>query len=401
MNLLLIITSSISAYKALDLIRDLVKKGNISIKAIVTKNALNFITKASLVGIGCDDVYSDELFTHNKQMSHIYLARWADKILVVPCSASFIGKMANGISDDLASTTLLANGLKSTTLVAPAMNVEMWQHVSTQRNISQLVSDGVLVIPPQKGILACGESGYGKLASIDTIIRSLVVPSSTCVLSDKIALITLGATEEALDPVRYISNHSSGKQGIAIIQSLLNHGIKKIIAITARVSEELPIDNRIEYFHVESAVSMYQICKDKYLEANIIICCAAVSDWYLPNPAKTKTKKNKCENQLTITLSKTPDILQYLCQNNKNNALMVGFAVETDADTAKFYEKKLQKGCDILCVNMISENFSPFKNDNNNLMVIDNNNQKVYLTESSKQDIANSLIKMVIDNYNV
>ena len=353
-RILLIVGGGIAAYKSLELIRLLAKDG-IASRVILTKAGAEFVTPLSLGSLSGDKVYQ-ELFslTDEAEMGHIELSRSADLVVVCPATADLMAKAANGLANDLASTTLLATD--KPVLMVPAMNVRMWEHAATRRNVAQLQADGVTVMAPDVGPMACGEFGPGRLPEPERILkeirRMLAGPAGFGPLAGFRAVITAGPTREPLDPVRFISNHSSGKQGYAIAEALARLGAD-VRLITGPT--QLPIPDGVTAVRVETAVEMHEAAK-KNLPADIFVGVAAVADWRpaLRAPGKLKLK-GSAEEKVALQLVENPDILKSIGTRKKDRPrLVIGFAAET-SDVEKHAKGKLtRKGCDWVIANDVS-----------------------------------------------
>ena len=364
-RILLIVAGGIAAYKALDLIRRL-REREAAVRCILTAGGARFVTALSVAALSEDKVYG-ELFslTDEAEMGHIRLSREADLVVVAPATADILAKMAGGIADDLATTALLATD--KPVLVAPAMNLRMWAHPATRRNVAQLAADGILFAGPGAGDLACGETGDGRMAEpleiVDAIAAALAGSNQ---LDGRRALVTSGPTHEAVDPVRYIANRSSGKQGHAIAAALARLGAETTL-ITGPTA--LPDPPGITVTHVESAVEMQAAC-EAALPADIAVCAAAVADWRPESAAKRKIKKNGGAEP-DIKLKPNPDILAALAAGgNRRPALVVGFAAETGSVIARATTKRREKGCDWIVANDVSPATGTFGGDDNSVHVI-------------------------------
>ena len=350
-SVLIIVTGSIAAYKALDVIRRL-RQRNVKVTAILTKGGAEFVTPLSLAALTGAPVYSD-LFSlkDESEMGHIRLSREHDLVAVIPASADIIAKMAAGSAHDLATTTLLATD--KSVIIAPAMNSRMWEHKATQRNIAQLRQDNIEIIEPDDGDLACGEIGSGRLASVDTVTERIL----HALLGDQplkgiSAIVTSGPTYEPVDPVRFIGNRSSGKQGNAIAKALKAAGAK-VALITGPTA--LPLPEHIQTTRVETAEEMLTACKAS-LPADIAICCAAVSDWRVNAPFQEKLKKRANASPPSLDLVPNPDILHTLSTlKNNRPKLVIGFAAETESVLNNAREKLKAKSCDWIIANDVSE----------------------------------------------
>ena len=365
-HVLLIIGGGIAAYKSLFLIRDLAKRG-ISSQVIITKGGSQFVTPLSAGGLTGKPVLTDlweldETADQNEAaMGHIELSRSADLIVVAPATANLMARAAHGIADDLATTTLLATDTR--VLYAPAMNVRMWEAASTQRNVQTLMDDGAFMIGPDAGDMACGEFGEGRMAEPDAIadrVEALLMGDTSLdglrapkPLAGRTALVTAGPTREPLDPVRYLSNHSSGKQGYAIAQALADLGAE-VTLISGPTA--LPAPHGVTRQNIETAQEMLSAC-EAALPADIFVSVAAVADW---RPTKTSAQKSKKKSKkpksgpAPLALTENPDILKTLAAHKQRPELVIGFAAETH-DVEKFArEKRLRKGCDWIVANDVS-----------------------------------------------
>ena len=365
-RILLIIAGGIAAYKSLELIRRLRDRGA-TVRAILTHAGAQFVTPLSVSSLTGDKVYQD-LFslTDEAEMGHIQLSRDADLLVVAPATADLIAKMAHGRADDLASTALLATD--KPVLIAPAMNVRMWQHHATQRNIQQLTADGVTLVGPNDGDMACGEFGPGRMAEPAEIIAAIEAhfASSAGILAGVKALVTAGPTHEPIDPVRYIANRSSGKQGYAIAAALGALG-----AETTLVSgpTALGAPNRVKLVRVETAHEMLAAC-EQALPVDVAVCAAAVADWRVDHAANQKIKKSAA-GLPALKLIENPDILQALSTRKAARpGLVVGFAAETENVVAHAQAKRVKKGCDWIVANDVSPSTGVMGGDLNTIHLI-------------------------------
>ncbi len=395
-RILLIVGGGIAAYKSLELIRLLAKDG-IASRVILTKAGAEFVTPLSLGSLSGDRVYQ-ELFslTDQAEMGHIELSRSADLVVVAPATADLIAKAANGLANDLASTTLLATD--KPVLMAPAMNVRMWEHAATKRNVAQLVADGVHVMTPDVGPMACGEFGPGRLPEPEQIaaaIRKLLAsPSGIGPLSGFRAVVTAGPTREPLDPVRFISNHSSGKQGYAIADALARLGAD-VRLVTGPT--QLPIPDGVTGVKIETAVEMQDAVKAN-LPADIFVSVAAVADWRPATRAQTKLKlKGAAAEQVALQLVENPDILKSIGLKKKDRPrLVVGFAAETN-DVEKNAKAKLaKKGCDWVVANDVSGDVMG-GSDNEILLVTKSGAER--WPRMSKAEVAMKLADRIAQNF--
>ena len=366
-RVLLIIGGGIAAYKSLDLIRRLGDQG-IRTRGVLTAAGAEFITPLSVASLTGETCYQD-LFslTDEAEMGHIRLSREADLLLVAPATADLMAKMANGLANDLASTLLLATD--KPVMIAPAMNHQMWRHPATQRNLARLRADGVRVVGPAAGDLACGETGPGRMAEVADIVdavRDFFAAHAGRPLAGKRALVTAGPTHEAIDPVRYIANRSSGRQGYAIAQALAELGAETILVSGPTTLATPPGVERID---VESADEMWAAV-EAALPVDLAVCVAAVADW---RPAERRDRKLKKEGSTApaIALVETPDILARLAAREKDRpALVIGFAAETDHLAEHAAEKRLRKGCDWILANDVSAEGGAMGGEENAVLLV-------------------------------
>lgn len=355
----------IAAYKCLELIRRLADAG-IATRCILTEAGSKFVTPLSLAALSGDTVYQD-LFslTDENAMGHIELSRSADLVVVAPATADLLAKMAHGLAGDLASTALLATD--KPILVAPAMNVRMWEHPATQANLATLAARGVRVVGPGQGAMACGEYGFGRMAEPAEILSAVQALLGDGPLKGVRALVTSGPTREAVDPVRYLSNHSSGKQGHAIASALARLGAR-VTLVSGPV--ELADPPGVTVKRVQSADQMMAACA-RALPAEVAVCCAAVADWKIAKPARQKLKKEAGQAPPALALTANPDILASLSSGKKRPRLMIGFAAETENVIANAKTKRARKKCDWIVANDVSEATGTFGGDDNTVHVID------------------------------
>ncbi len=351
-NILIIISGSISAYKALEVIRGLKKNGH-NVRAILTKGGAEFVTPLSVAALCEHQVYSD-LFSlkDEAEMGHIRLSREADAIAVIPASANMIADMAAGRADSLAAAVLLATDAQKTPILfAPAMNPNMWSHPATQRNLAQCIADGVQMIEPDSGMMACGEMGQGRLPEPEALIQQIERCFQEKKLEGKHIVITAGGTKEAIDPVRYIGNHSSGKQAVAIADACIAAGAQ-VTFVYGAISVPLPYG--AQCIHAASADDMLQ-ATEAALPADVAICAAAVADWKAQNKGDQKLKKTHDQDVLTLSFEKTADILKHIAQHpSKRPDLVIGFAAETETVIEHATAKRERKSCDWILANDVS-----------------------------------------------
>ncbi len=350
-RILLIVGGGIAAYKSLELVRRL-KEWGASVRAVLTKAGAEFVTPLSLATLTGEPVFT-HLFDlkDETEIGHIQLSRQADLVVVAPATADLLAKMAAGLADDLASTLLLATDKR--VLVAPAMNVRMWEHAATKRNVAWLRDDGVLFVGPDEGDMACGEYGPGRMAEPAAILDAIAAALRPAdrLLAGRHVLITAGPTHEKIDPVRYIANRSSGKQGIALARAAADAGAR--VTMVLGPSAE-PVPSGISVSRVETAAEMLDVVRSA-LPADIAICAAAVADWRAALPRDLKWKKPGQETA-TLDLTRNPDILKSLVDSGPlRPRLVIGFAAETDSVVENAVAKRKAKGADWIVANDVSE----------------------------------------------
>jgi phosphopantothenoylcysteine decarboxylase/phosphopantothenate--cysteine ligase len=393
-RILLIISGGIAAYKSLDLIRRL-RERNAAVRCVLTRAGAEFVTPLSVSALSEETVYGD-LFslTDENEMGHIRLSREADLIVIAPATANILAKMAQGIADDLATTVLLATD--KTVIATPAMNVRMWEHAATRANIEALIARGVLFAGPVDGAMACGEFGAGRMLDPMDIVAAIEdYFAAGAPLSGKRALVTSGPTLEAIDPVRYIANRSSGKQGHAIAAALARSGAATTL-VTGPTSQIDPPG--VSVVHIESARDMLKACRNA-LPADVAICAAAVSDWRPETSQDNKIKKNG-GGAPELKLVENPDILASLSKaNNSRPALVIGFAAETENIAVNASAKRLKKGCDWILANDVSVASGTFGGDENQIHFVTATKSEDW-PRMSKQDVALRLVDHVARHLN-
>ena len=392
-KILYIICGGISAYKSLETIR-LFKKNGAKIKTILTNSAKEFITPLSVASLSQGKVYSDLFSVENEtEMDHIALSRWADVILIAPATANTISKLAQGTTDDLASTVVLASNKEI--YLAPAMNVRMWEHESTKHNLKKLISYGYKLIGPEIGEMACGEYGEGKMSEPDKISNEINNYFLNLKKNKKLkALVTAGPTNEYIDPVRFITNKSSGKQGYEIAKSLSKKGFD-----TTLISgpTNLKIDHDVKLIEVETADEMFMETQ-KNLPADVAVFSAAVADFKVNKKYKNKIKK---QDSLNLNLEKNVDILSYVSNHNSMRPeLVIGFAAETD-NVENNAEKKLNnKNCDWIVANDVSNKKIGFSSDFNEVTIYYRDKNKEKLSYKKKSEISDEIVDRIINQLN-
>ena len=393
-KILIVIGGGIAAYKSLDLIR-LLKKNGAKIKTILTKSGKKFVTPLSITTLTKNKTFED-VFDQNSEakIDHIALSRWADLIIVMPTTANFMAKLSVGRAEDLATTVILASN--KDILLAPAMNVRMWIHKATQKNLKILQDYGYYFVGPEKGEMACGEFGEGKMSSprqIYSYLKKYFEYRNIIKKKRLKALVTTGPTREYLDPIRYISNESSGKQGYEIALALDRLGVKTKL-ITGPTHLASP-----KRLNVKKIVSGKEMLKEvkKTLPVDVAICAAAVSDYKPVSKSANKIKKNKI-NLDVIKLEKNPDILEFLSKNNRNRPkIVVGFSAETENIIENSKNKIKEKYCDLILANDVSKKEFGFNSDYNKVFLINRNGKIKSIPKNKKSYIANILAKIILN----
>lgn len=390
-HIVLGVTGSIAAYKAADLIRRL-REAGAEIRVVMTKAACEFITPLTLQTLSGHPVALELLDADQESaMGHIALARWADWIVVAPCSADTLARLARGRADDLLSSMILASD--KPLALAPAMNNKMWQHPATQENLNQLRSRGVFIAGPASGDQACGEQGEGRLLEPAELIMQLTRWLQPGALHGKKVLITAGPTHEPLDPVRYLANRSSGKMGFALAEAAVEAGAD-VTLITGPVTLKTP--QRLKRVDVATAAEMAAAVEAELSDCAIFIGCAAVADFTPAAPSDQKIKKN-AETSLSLDLQRTTDILATVGQHTNRPALVVGFAAETEQLQAYARDKLKSKHADMIAANNVADGRA-FGHDDNALNVFWDAGQ-THLPQAAKSQLARELMFLIIERY--
>ena len=392
-RILLIVGGGIAAYKTPELVRQLVKEGA-DVKCLLSKSGSEFVTALTLASVSGNKVYQN-LFdlTDETEMGHIQLSRNTDLVLVAPATADLMAKMAQGFANDLASTALLATD--KPVMIAPAMNVRMWLHDATQRNLEILKNDGITIINPNEGDMACGETGPGRMAEPVEIMEAVaeaLMPKGP--LKGLKALITAGPTHEPIDPVRYIANRSSGKQGYAIAEAIAGLGAETLL-VSGPVN--LPDPEGVRVIRVETALEMAAACEEA-LPSQIAIMTAAVADWRTAESAQEKIKKNTDNTPPSLELTENPDILAELVAHTLRPDLIVGFAAETEQVMDHARAKFTRKGCDWLMANNVSPDTGVMGGDFNTIHFLTQTSEESW-EMLSKQDVALRLADKIADYF--
>jgi phosphopantothenoylcysteine decarboxylase/phosphopantothenate--cysteine ligase len=382
------ITGGIAAYKCAHLVRLLVKNGA-DVKVVMTKSACDFITPKTLSVLSKNEVVIDFFDNNNNWNNHVHLAEWADVLLIAPLTANTLSKMASGGCDNVLLATYLS--AKSKTIVAPAMDLDMYQHPTTKQNLDAIRSYGNAIIPAETGELASGLSGEGRMAEPENIVVFLrKYFSEGLPLHGKKVLVNAGPTYEAIDPVRFIGNRSSGKMGIAIAESFAKAGAD--VTLVLGPSHLLPAIKSIKVITVESAEEMLNACTREFKSSEIAVCSAAVADYKPKEVSLSKIKKSDAE--LHLDLVKTKDILKEL-GSVKTNQCLVGFALETDNVQEYALKKLKEKNLDIIVANSASEEGSGFSGDTNKVTLIDKHNKITNFELKKKTEVAEDIVRYI------
>lgn len=399
-RIVLIVSGGIAAYKSLELIRRLRERG-VAVRCVLTKGGAEFVTPLSLSALSEEKVYSD-LFslTDESEMGHIQLSRQADLIVVAPATADILAKMATGQAGDLATTVLLATD--KPVLAAPAMNVRMWEHPATRANLETLKARGVSFVGPDEGPMACGEYGEGRMAEPAAIAEAILARLNTgsntkrSLLAGRSALVTSGPTHEPIDPVRYIANRSSGKQGHAIAAALSTLGADVTLVSGPT---RLPDPAGVRTVPVESAEEMLAACREA-LPTDVAVFAAAVADWRVAGRANAKIKKQDGAPPPALELTENPDILKTVAGLSEGRPhLVVGFAAETGEVVEKATAKRLRKGCDWIVANDVSEGTGTFGGDENTIHLITGDTPAEDWPAMSKQAVAERLAERIAAHF--
>lgn len=395
-KILLIISGGIAAYKSLELIR-LLRKSNATVQCVLTKGGEQFVTPLSVSSLSENKVYHDLWsLTDEAEMGHIRLSRENDLIVVAPASADLLAKMAHGLANDLASTVLLASN--KPIMVAPAMNPEMWDNKATQDNLRILKERGILFCGPESGEMACGETGLGRMSEPDQIFNAISDFFFEKPLKGKKAIVTSGPTYEPLDPVRFLGNRSSGKQGHAIAAALRDAGAD-VTLVSGPVNIADPVG--VKTVHIETGKQMLEASLNT-LPADICVCAAAVSDWTPLSPAPQKIKKKNETSEPDLKLTQNPDILKTISNHAKRPKLVVGFAAETENVQEHAKQKLIKKGCDWIIANQVGRDENgkekTFGSDQNQIYFVTHNDIDEW-NRAQKTEIAKNIVHKIIKEF--
>lgn len=391
-NILVGITGGISAYKICSLIR-LYKKAGANVQVVLTPAALNFVTKLTLQTLSGNEVFVENFNIDEYKPEHISLCDKADIFVIAPCSANTLSKISNGICDNLLLSTACA--FKKQFLLVPAMNTGMWENPFVQENIFKLKAKGYNILNPEVGFLACGTNGCGRMVEVDEIYNKTVeLLNPNLYLKNKKILITAGGTKEKIDPVRYISNNSSGKMGLALAEQAIKLGAE--VTLVSTFKADIECKNII----AESACEMENIVKSEFEKQDCIIMVAAVADYRVANYSEQKIKKTSDDN-LTLELIKNPDILKEICKikqdKNLSSPLIVGFCAESENLLENAKIKIKTKGCDFLVANDISKKDTGFSSDLNEVYLLDNKLNIIHFEKDTKTNIAKNILEKVFE----
>ena len=390
MNILLIVSGGIAAYKSIGLCSSLVKQGN-NVKVILTKNAENFVTQLPFQTLTKNRVYTSTFEeVDENEIQHIDLTKWAEKIIVAPATANLISKFSNGIADDLATSLMLAVRDTSAVYIVPAMNTFMYRNPIIQDNMNRLIKLGFNFVEPDSGLLACGDVGEGKFPSIDKI-ESFVFQEVEQDLKDKKVLVTAGPTKEFIDPFRCLTNPSTGKMGISIANECARRGAEVILVSSV---DNDSISNNVKKVKITSTNDMFEAVKNNFKDCDFIIKAAAVSDY---TPVQIFDKKvKKQDGNLTIEFQRTQDILKYVGDNKHEGQKVIGFAAETNNLIEYAKEKIVKKNLDYIVANDISKKDIGFGSDDNEVYIIDRHDNIKKIDKSNKNNIAKAIVDEIL-----
>ena len=390
MNILLIVSGGIAAYKSIDLCSSLMKQGN-NVKVILTKNAEKFVTQLPFQTLTKNRVYTSTFEeVDENEIQHIDLTKWAEKIIVAPATANLISKFSNGIADDLATSLMLAVRDTSAVYIVPAMNTFMYRNPIIQDNMNRLIKLGFNFVEPDSGLLACGDVGEGKFPTIDKI-ESFVFQEVEQDLKDKKVLVTAGPTKEFIDPFRCLTNPSTGKMGISIANECARRGAEVILVSSV---DNDSISNNVKKVKITSTNDMFEAVKNNFKDCDFIIKAAAVSDY---TPVQIFDKKvKKQDGNLTIEFQRTQDILKYVGDNKHEGQKVIGFAAETNNLIEYAKEKIVKKNLDYIVANDISKKDIGFGSDDNEVYIIDRHDNIKKIDKSSKNNIAKAIVDEIL-----
>ena len=393
-HILVGISGGIAAYKIPELIRSMAKAGA-DVRVTTTRHALQFVTELTLQTVSGHPVYSDVFAAINEHATeHISLPEWADMMIVAPATANVLGKMAAGIADDALTTTLASCAARKPIVLAPAMNDKMWDNPATQQAVATLRSwPNITVLEPAEGPLACGTCGKGRMPEIDILHEAVEAALTAKDMLGRRVLITAGPTQEQLDPVRYLSNYSTGKMGYALAHECARRGAQ--VTLVSGPSAQTVRDNEhIRRIDVRSAQEMCNACLQAWPDSDMAILCAAVAD-FAPDAAESKIKKQPGQTELLLNLHTTPDIARTLGESKRPNQTLIGFALETDNEETNALHKLESKHMDAIVLNSLRDAGAGFGTDTNRVTILSADGHKTDLPLSSKADIARGIVSII------
>ena len=396
-HILIGISGGIAAYKIPELIRSLVKTGA-EVRVTTTRHALEFVTEMTLQTLSGNRVYTDVFAAINEHSTeHISLPEWADVMVVAPATANVLGKMAAGIADDALTTTLASCIARKPIVVAPAMNDKMWENPATQQALQTIRGwKNISVLEPEEGPLACGTSGKGRMPEIAQIQEAVEYALAPKDLQGRHIIITCGGTQEKLDPVRFLSNYSTGKMGIALARECARRGAEVTLVTGSVTKSPLNPFRSIRRIEAISAQEMYEVCKQEWPQNDIAILCAAVADFAPSKTAEEKIKKQPGQTELTLSLQMTPDIAQTLGQMKSGRQKLIGFALETQNEETNALRKLQSKQMDAIVLNSLREKGAGFGVDTNRVTILQSNGIRSELPLQTKAEIATGIIDTLL-----
>lgn len=396
-NIALYVTGGIAVYKVVDLMRSFIKKGA-NVRVGMTESAANFVHPLTFQVLSKNEVHVDTFYESNPEhLAHIHLSDWTDIAVLAPATANTIAKITHGIADNFVSSALLATS--APIFIVPAMNTDMYENKATQSNLKKLKNRGIQIIEPDTGFLAEGYEGKGRFPEkeriVDELEAFLINETNDLPLNGYRVLVSAGGTKERIDPVRYISNDSSGKTGHAIAKAAYYQGADVQLVTT----KDIPVTIGIEKIKVESAQEMYEVIDQSFTSSDILIMSAAVSDYRVKNRVDSKMKKEKNEEKITIELEENPDILKTMGQK-KDKQFIVGFAAETENLEEYAKDKLVRKNMDMIVANDVSREDTGFDAEDNEVLILTRDNKRYNVSKRSKDKIAQLLIDKIIEEIN-
>ena len=393
-HILVGISGGIAAYKIPELIR-MLRKSGAEVRVATTRHALEFVTELTLQTVSGHAVYSDVFAAINEHATeHISLPEWCDMMIVAPTTANVLGKMAAGIADDALTTTLASCAARKPIVLVPAMNDKMWENPATQKAVETLRSwQNIRVLEPAEGELACGTSGKGRMPELDVLKEAVIAALTEKDMNGKRVLITAGPTQEKLDPVRYLSNYSTGKMGYSLAHECARRGAK-VTLVSGPSTEKVRDEEHITRVDVKSAEQMCQACQEAWKESDLAILCAAVAD-FAPKAEDKKIKKQPSQTELLLSLHTTPDIARTLGETKRANQRLVGFALETDNEATNALKKLESKHLDAIVLNSLRDEGAGFGTDTNRVTIFRADGSQTELPLQSKEEIAKGIVDAI------